>query len=66
MDSESIGNRITKIIAGVFLFFFGLPFTLVPFMILGDIRGMAAGLFEIIFLLSRTFIAATGLNVIIL
>ena len=42
MDSESIGNRITKIIAGVFLFFFGLPFTLVPFMILGDIRGMGA------------------------
>ena len=40
MDSESIGNRIAKIIAGVFLFFFGLPFTLVPFMILGDIRGM--------------------------
>jgi len=50
MDSESIGNRIAKIIGGVFLFFFGLPFTLVPFMILGDIRGMAAGLFEIIFL----------------
>ena len=43
MDSESIGNRIAKIIGGVFLFFFGLPFTLVPFMILGDIRGMGHG-----------------------
>ena len=50
MDSESIGNRITKLIGGVFLFFFGLPFTLVPFLILGDMRGMDAGLFEIIFL----------------
>ena len=36
MDSEINGNRIGSIIFGLFLFFFGLPFTLVPFMILGD------------------------------
>ena len=50
MDSESIGERIGQIIGGVFLFFFGLPFTLVPFMILGDMRGPDAGLSESIFL----------------
>lgn len=51
MDSKkSIGERITQIIGGVFLFFFGLPFTLVPFIILGDMRGPDVGLFEIIFL----------------
>ena len=50
MDSESIGNRITKLIGGVFLFFFGLPFTLVPFLIFGEFRGMDAGLSETIFL----------------
>ena len=73
MDSESIGNRITKIIGGVFLFFFGLPFTLVPFMILGDMRSMAAGLFEIIFLtafaipflLAGLFVQFMGLSVIL-
>mgnify|MGYP001398252491 CR=1 FL=1 len=36
MDLEITGNRIGSIIFGLFLFFFGLPFTLVPFMILGD------------------------------
>jgi len=48
--SKSIGERIGQIIGGVFLFFFGLPFTLVPFMILGDMRGPDAGLSETIFL----------------
>ena len=48
--SKGIGERITQIIGGVFLFFFGLPFTLVPFMILGDMRGPDAGLSESIFL----------------
>ena len=50
MDSESVGIRIKQIIGGLFLFFFGLPFTLVPFLILGDVRGMDAGLSETIFL----------------
>ena len=50
MESNSIVTRIGQIIFGVFLFFFGLPFTLVPFMILGDMRGMDAGLSESIFL----------------
>ena len=50
MVSVGIGERIGQIIGGVFAFFFGLPFTLVPFMILGDMRGMDAGLSETIFL----------------
>ena len=50
MESKGIGERIGQIIGGVFLFFFGLPFTLVPFMILGDMRGPDAGLSETIFL----------------
>ena len=50
MASESTGGRIGSIIGGVFLFFFGLPFTLVPYMILGDMRGTDAGLSESIFL----------------
>ena len=50
MESNSIVNRIGQIIFGLFLFFFGLPFTLVPYMILGDMRGMDAGLSESIFL----------------
>ena len=50
MDSESIAERITQFFGGVFLFFFGLPFTLVPFLIFGEFRGMDAGLFETIFL----------------
>ena len=50
MESKGIGERIGQIIGGVFLFFFGLPFTLVPFMILGDMRGPDAGLSESIFL----------------
>ena len=50
MESNSIVTRIGQIIFGVFLFFFGLPFTLVPFMILGDMRGPDAGLSESIFL----------------
>lgn len=36
MDLGSTGNRIGSIIGGVFLFFFGLPFTLVPFMLFSD------------------------------
>ena len=50
MDSESIAERITQFFGGVFLFFFGLPFTLVPFLIFGEFRGMDAGLSETIFL----------------
>ena len=50
MVSVGIRERIWSIIGGVFLFFFGLPFTLVPFMILGDLRGPDAGLSESIFL----------------
>ena len=36
MHLGSTGNRIGSIIGGVFLFFFGLPFTLVPFMLFSD------------------------------
>ena len=36
MDLEITGNRIASIIFGLFLFFFGLPFTLVPFMLFSD------------------------------
>ena len=36
MDLEIIGNRGASIIFGLFLFFFGLPFTLVPFMLFSD------------------------------
>jgi len=50
MVSVGIGERIGSIIGGVFLFFFGLPFTLAPFMILGDMRGPDAGLGDAIFL----------------
>ena len=50
MALESVGIRIKQIFGGLFLFFFGLPFTLVPYMILGDMRGPDAGLSETIFL----------------
>ena len=36
MDLEITGNRGASIIFGLFLFFFGLPFTLVPFMLFSD------------------------------
>lgn len=35
MEGETIG-RIMQMFFGLLLFFFGLPFTLTPFMILGD------------------------------
>ena len=35
MNEETVG-RIGSMFAGLFLFFFGLPFTLAPFMILSD------------------------------
>ena len=35
MNEETVG-RIGSMFAGLFLFFFGLPFTLTPFMILSD------------------------------
>ena len=50
MVSVGTRERIWSIIGGVFLFFFGLPFTLVPYMILGEMRGTDAGLSESIFL----------------
>ena len=33
---DSLTNRIAPVFMGIFLFFFGLPFTLVPFMIFLD------------------------------
>ena len=36
MDLEITGNRSASIIFGLFLFFFGLPFTLVPFMLFSE------------------------------
>ena len=50
MVSVGTRERIWSIIGGVFLFFFGLPFTLVPYLILGEMRGTDAGLSESIFL----------------
>tara|TARA_B100001027_G_scaffold170725_1_gene122210 strand:- start:357 stop:1022 length:666 start_codon:yes stop_codon:yes gene_type:complete len=51
MESNGTGIRIGQIIFGVFLFFFGLPFTLVPFMILGPVSLGIDNLFESLFLI---------------
>ena len=51
MESNGIVNRIGQIIFGVFLFFFGLPFTLAPFMILGEVSLGMDNLFESVFMI---------------
>ena len=51
MVSVGIGERIGQIIGGVFAFFFGLPFTLAPFMILGEVSLGIDNLFESVFMI---------------
>ena len=51
MESNSIVNRIGQIIFGVILFFFGLPFTLSPFIILGEVSLGIDNLFESVFMI---------------
>ena len=51
MESNSIVNRIGQIIFGVILFFFGLPFTLAPFIILGEVSLGIDNLFESVFMI---------------
>ena len=72
MDLESTGNRIGSIIFGSFFFFFGLPFTLVPFMVLGDgmldpdypFESLFMIAFTIPFLMAGLFVQFIGLNAI--
>lgn len=72
MDLESTGNRIGSIIFGLFFFFFGLPFTLVPFMILGDgmldpdypFETLFMIAFTIPFLIAGLFVQFIGLSAI--
>ena len=51
MESNGIVTRIGQIIFGVLLFFFGLPFTLAPFMILGEVSLGIDNLFESVFMI---------------
>ena len=71
MDLEITGNRIGSVIFGSFLFFFGLPFTLVPFMVLGEqgmldpdypFQSLFMVAFTIPFLLAGLFVQFLGLS----
>ena len=53
MEEETMG-RIVQMFFGLFLFFFGLPFTLAPFMILSDGAIDPAYPFESLFLIIFT------------
>ena len=53
MEEETMG-RIVQMFFGLFLFFFGLPFTLAPFMILSDGTIDRAYPFESLFLIIFT------------
>ena len=53
MEEETMG-RIVQMLFGLFLFFFGLPFTLAPFMILSDGIIDPAYPFESLFLIIFT------------
>ena len=73
MDLEITGNRIGSVIFGSFLFFFGLPFTLVPFMVLGEqgmldpdypFQSLFMVAFTIPFLLAGLFVQFLGLSAI--
>ena len=71
MDSKQNG-RIINYILGAFLFFFGLPFTLVPFMMLSDgvidpdypFESLFMIIFSIPFLMAGLFVQFLGLKVI--
>tara|TARA_B100000123_G_scaffold269210_1_gene244928 strand:+ start:155 stop:622 length:468 start_codon:yes stop_codon:yes gene_type:complete len=64
-------GRITNYILGAFLFFFGLPFTLVPFMMLSDgvidpdypFESLFMIVFSIPFLMAGLFVQWIGLRV---
>ena len=70
MDLGSTGNRIGSIIFGSFLFFFGLPFTLVPFMLFSDgvidinypFESLFMIAFSIPFLMAGLFVQFLGLS----
>ena len=65
-------GRIINYILGAFLFFFGLPFTLVPFMMLSDgvidpdypFESLFMIVFSIPFLMAGLFVQLFGLKVI--
>ena len=65
-------GRIVNAILGAFLFFFGLPFTLAPFMMLSDgvidpdypFESLFMIVFSIPFLMAGLFIQLFGLKVI--
>ena len=71
MGSKQNG-RITNYIIGAFLFFFGLPFTLVPFMMLSGgvidpdypFESLFMIVFSIPFLMAGLFVQLFGLKVI--
>ena len=71
MREETVG-RIGSMFFGLFLFFFGLPFTLVPFMMLSDgiidpdypFESLFMIVFSIPFLMAGLFVQLFGLKVI--
>ena len=71
MREETV-NRIGSMFFGLFLFFFGLPFTLVPLMMLswGEIdpdypfESLLMIIFSIPFLMAGLFVQLLGLKVI--
>ena len=71
MREETVG-RIGSMFVGLFLFFFGLPFTLVPFMMLSDgvidpdypFESLFMIVFSIPFLMAGLFVQFFGLKII--
>ena len=71
MNEETVG-RIGSMFFGLFLFFFGLPFTLTPFMILSDgvidpdypFESLFMIVFTIPFLMAGLFVQFFGLSMI--
>ena len=71
MREETVG-RIGSMFFGLFLFFFGLPFTLTPFMILSDVgidpdypvESLFMIVFTIPFLMAGLFVQFFGLSMI--
>ena len=71
MREETVG-RIGSMFFGLFLFFFGLPFTLVPFMILSDgvidpdypVESLFMIVFTIPFLMAGLLVQFFGLSMI--
>ena len=71
MEEETM-DRIMPMFFGLFLFFFGLPFTLTPFMILSDgvidpdypVESLFMIVFTIPFLMAGLFVQFFGLSMI--